>query len=97
MRGIGSRISIFTGLGLGLGLALVGCGAGPANPSAVPPDSKAQTNAADGVVPDVVNPVVGSMAPAFELAGSDGKTHKLADYFGEHVVLAFFPKAFTSG
>ena len=40
---------------------------------------------------------VGSMAPEFELPGSDGKTHKLSNYRGEHVVLAFFPKAFTSG
>ena len=40
---------------------------------------------------------VGDMAPDFSLAGSDGKTHKLSDYRGKAVVLAWFPKAFTGG
>ena len=40
---------------------------------------------------------VGDAAPAFSLAGSDGKTHKLSDYKGKAVVLAWFPKAFTGG
>ena len=40
---------------------------------------------------------VGEAAPDFTLAGSDGRTHALADYRGRHVVLAFFPKAFTGG
>ncbi len=40
----------------------------------------------------------GDPAPAFALVGSDGKTYRLADYLGkEAVVLAWFPKAFTSG
>ncbi len=40
----------------------------------------------------------GDPAPAFALVGSDGKTYRLADYTGkEAVVLAWFPKAFTSG
>ena len=39
----------------------------------------------------------GDPAPAFELPGSDGKTHSLADYEGKTVVLAWFPKAFTGG
>ena len=39
---------------------------------------------------------VGDRAPAFELSGSDGTTHRLGDYIGrEAVVLAWFPKAFT--
>jgi len=39
---------------------------------------------------------VGDIAPAFTLPGSDGKTHRLADFKGkETVVLAWFPKAFT--
>ncbi len=42
-------------------------------------------------------PAVGTPAPAFELAGSDGRTHRLADYRGTAVVLAWFPKAFTGG
>ena len=40
---------------------------------------------------------VGDQAPAFSLPGSDGKTHKLPDYKGKTVVLAWFPKAFTGG
>jgi len=41
---------------------------------------------------------VGGKAPAFSLAGSDGKTHSLAEYAGKQgVVLAWFPKAFTPG
>ena len=40
---------------------------------------------------------VGDVAPSFELPGSDGKTHKLSDYKGKAVVLAWFPQAFTGG
>ena len=40
---------------------------------------------------------VGDVAPAFSLPGSDGKRHKLSDYKGKTVVLAWFPKAFTGG
>jgi peroxiredoxin Q/BCP len=40
---------------------------------------------------------VGDVAPAFSLAGSDGKTHALADYKGRFVVVAWYPKAFTGG
>ena len=54
------------------------------------PQTPAQTP-----VPKLVN--VGDTAPAFSLAGSDGKTHKLSDYKGKAVVLAWFPKAFTGG
>jgi peroxiredoxin Q/BCP len=39
----------------------------------------------------------GDKAPDFSLPGSDGKTHKLADFKGRAVVLAWFPKAFTGG
>jgi cytochrome oxidase Cu insertion factor (SCO1/SenC/PrrC family) len=40
---------------------------------------------------------VGDPAPPFSLPGSDGKVHKLSDYKGKTVVLAWFPKAFTGG
>ena len=40
---------------------------------------------------------VGDQAPEFSLPGTDGKTHKLSDYKGKTVVLAWFPKAFTGG
>ena len=39
----------------------------------------------------------GDAAPAFELPGSDDQTHRLEDYRGTTVVLAWFPKAFTGG
>ena len=41
---------------------------------------------------------VGDPAPDFTLHGTDGKTHKLSDFKGKKaVVLAWFPKAYTSG
>ncbi|MGH9373495.1 MAG: peroxiredoxin [Vicinamibacterales bacterium] len=55
----------------------------------------AQTPAAPNPGPEVK---VGDQAPDFALEGSDGKTHKLSDSRGKKaVVLAWFPKAFTSG
>jgi cytochrome oxidase Cu insertion factor (SCO1/SenC/PrrC family) len=53
-----------------------------------PPPAPAQYSA---------NLKVGDAAPDFALPGSDGKTHKLSDYRGKTVVLAWFPKAFTGG
>jgi peroxiredoxin len=52
---------------------------------------------AGGRMPQTTELKVGDMAPAFELRGSDGKVHRLADYKGKAVVLAWFPKAFTGG
>src|SRR6185436_3411609 len=41
---------------------------------------------------------VGDMAPDFKLQASDGKTYQLSDFKGKKaVVLAWFPKAFSSG
>ena len=45
--------------------------------------------------PVVLN--VGDQAPDFSLPGTDGKTHKLSEYRGKHVVLAWYPAAFTGG
>lgn len=43
-------------------------------------------------------PDVGDMAPDFELEASDGATYRLSDYRGDRaVVVAWFPKAYTSG
>lgn len=36
-------------------------------------------------------------APAFKLPDQDGKTHSLADYAGQIVLLYFYPKDMTSG
>lgn len=52
---------------------------------------------AGGRMPQTVELKVGDTAPAFELQGSDGKVHRLSDYKGKAVVLAWFPKAFTGG
>lgn len=38
---------------------------------------------------------VGTPAPDFELAGHDDKKHKLSDYRGKKVVLAFYPLDFS--
>jgi len=41
---------------------------------------------------------VGDVAPNFTLEGTDGKTYSLADFKGKQtVVLAWYPKAYTSG
>ncbi|MBH55756.1 MAG: hypothetical protein CMJ82_01040 [Planctomycetaceae bacterium] len=40
---------------------------------------------------------MGEQAPDFALAGSDGKIHRLSDYKGKVVIVAWFPKAFTGG
>ena len=42
-------------------------------------------------------PRIGDQAPDFTLQGSDGKMHRLSDFKGKTVVLAWFPKAFTGG
>jgi thioredoxin-dependent peroxiredoxin len=39
----------------------------------------------------------GQQAPAFNLDGSDGKRHSLADYRGKNVILYFYPKDDTPG
>lgn len=39
----------------------------------------------------------GDAAPDFSLGGSDGRTHTLSELRGRAVVLAWFPKAATSG
>src|SRR5689334_1405337 len=46
----------------------------------------------------VAEPKMGDEAPPFELKGTDGKTHKLADFKGKTaVVVAWYPKAKTGG
>lgn len=40
---------------------------------------------------------VGDKAPDFALQGTDGRVHRLSDYQGKAVVLAWYPKASTQG
>lgn len=76
----------FVGIGvIAMSAATPGQGQPPQQPPAAPP---AQYSA---------DLKVGDMAPDFSLPGSDGKLHKLSDYRGKTVVLAWFPKAFTGG
>ena len=80
-------ICAFSGLGLSvLAAAASAQGQPPQNPQqATPPP------------PMTADLKVGDMAPDFSLQGSDGKVHKLSEYKGKTVVLAWFPKAFTAG
>ena len=39
----------------------------------------------------------GKKAPAFSLKDQNGKTHRLSDYAGQHVILYFYPKDDTPG
>jgi peroxiredoxin Q/BCP len=39
----------------------------------------------------------GKKAPAFSLAGNDGKKHSLDEFKGKTVVLFFYPKDSTPG
>jgi len=51
-----------------------------------------------GTVVSATDLQVGDPAPDFRLAASDGKTYHLADFKGKKaVVLAWYPKSFTSG
>ena len=43
------------------------------------------------------DPEVGQPAPDFALPDQTGKIHRLADYRGKTVILAFYPKDFTGG
>jgi cytochrome oxidase Cu insertion factor (SCO1/SenC/PrrC family) len=79
-------LSVCAAAGIGL-LAMSATASGQDQPPQ-PPPAPAQYSA---------NLKVGEVAPDFALPGSDGKTHKLSEYRGKTVVLAWFPKAFTGG
>jgi len=76
----------------GIGLMAMAAGAsGQGQPPQTPPQQPQTTPTFSADLK------VGDMAPDFALPGSDGKVHKLSDYRGKTVVLAWFPKAFTGG
>ena len=83
-------LSVFAVAGLGI-LAMSATASGQGGQ---PPQPPPQTPAPAQYSADLK---VGDMAPEFALPGSDGKVHKLSDYKGKTVVLAWFPKAFTGG
>jgi len=74
-----------TGWALACGLVAMGAAIHQGPPPAQPPAPRVPTLKA------------GDVAPAFALQGSDGKMHRLSDYKGKTVILAWFPKAFTGG
>lgn len=82
--------AVYTIAGVASGLASAQ-GQSPATQAQTPPQSQ---TAPPQYSADLK---VGEAAPAFSLPGSDGKTHKLSDYKGKTIVLAWFPKAFTGG
>lgn len=67
----------------------------PAAPKA-PPKAAPKKEAAPAPSPSPA-PTEGKKAPAFSLEGSDGKTHRLADYAGQNVILYFYPRDDTPG
>lgn len=75
------------------GITLAGVSLAVALPTfaQTPPSAPAQTPVPESKLK------IGDKAPEFALQGSDGKVHKLSDYKGKTVVLAWFPKAFTGG
>ena len=77
-------INTLTGWSLACGLVALGAAFQQAPPAGQP-------------APLVPTLKPGDVAPAFALQGSDGKIHRLSDYKGKTVVLAWFPKAFTGG
>ena len=78
-------LTSLTGWAVACGLAALGAAMQQAPPPAQPPPP-----------PEPILKV-GDGAPEFALQGSDGKVHKLSDYKGKTVVLAWFPEAFTGG
>ena len=75
-------LTSFAALAAACGLAALGAALQQGPPAPPPPQPTLQA---------------GDRAPEFELQGSDGKVHRLSDYNGKTVVLAWFPKAFTGG
>jgi len=46
---------------------------------------------------DHMKPIIGELAPDFELLDHEGNVHKLSDYKGKPVVFYFYPKDNTPG
>jgi cytochrome oxidase Cu insertion factor (SCO1/SenC/PrrC family) len=82
-------IKLMSVYGAGVGIAALAAALSAPVPAAQAPTGP--------VSPEPVQLKVGDVAPPFALQGSDGKVHRLSDYKGRTVVLAWFPKAFTGG
>jgi len=65
--------------------------------TAVPKKKAAPKAAATPKATTSIDPAVGAAAPAFSVAGNDGKTHSLASYKGKPVILYFYPRDDTPG
>ena len=78
---------------------IVGCSNEEVATNASELNSESETGAVSGARQlTEETPLVGTLAPNFSLAGSDGAMHTLSEHIGQNpVVLAFFPKAFTMG
>jgi hypothetical protein len=79
-------------------LCLAACGG--SNASSPAPSSASGAAPSASASPAAPGPTLarGDRAPDFNLQGSDGKMHALADSVGKQaVVIAWFPEAFTEG
>ena len=77
-------LSSFTAATIACGIVVLGAAMQQGGPAPQTPQPEPKLKAGD-------------MAPPFALQGSDGKIHRLSDYKGKTVVIAWFPKAFTGG
>ncbi len=88
--GVKRRLTLFVAL-----LGVVACKSSEAPPAPAAPLDSGIAPAGQRAAPALGR---GDRAPDFNLQGSDGKMHALADSAGKQaVVIAWFPKAFTGG
>ncbi len=96
MRSIAAPLLACAPFALAALAALVACK--PSAPNGTPAATSVSTETGAPVATATPSLGKGDRAPPFSLAGSDGKTHSLAEHAGkEVVVVAWFPKAFTGG
>ena len=85
-------------LGLGIGACIAATCLAGASCQRQPASVEEHGRVTTPVVTTARALMVGDVAPAFSLPGSDGKQYDLASYRGRQaVVLAWFAKAFSEG